>query len=503
MADFGQSGNRRYLTFRSEQRRYALPATQVSEVIRVTALARVPQAPKSLLGLANLRGAVMPVASIRALLGLAEAVTTPTSRLIVLDGATPVALEVDEVAALVTVAYSEVNAADAELSAAAGEHLHGVFQSHGHVTKILNIQALLDQAFPRNGSRRSIASAAVERVDEQRAVEEDRRRLVTFDVAGQEYALDLNAIREIITAPATLTHIPGSDEVVLGIMPYRERLLPLFSLRILLGLPAASDPRDKVIVTAVGDTLVGLVADGARSVLAVDPNRVEQAPPVLSARAGGEAQIMQIYRAGTDRLISILVPGRLFREDVMQKLTETHRAVNSLAEIEAREQAEDLRFLAFKLNGSEFALPIDAVDEVARVPEQITRLPKTPKFLEGVVNLRGVVLPVVDQRRRFDMPALEKGLGRRLVVVRTEQHRAGVIVDSVTEVLRCSSQAIKPAPDLTGEALGLVRSVINLEQAGRMLLLLDPSELLSRAERSLLDAFSTDARGKAPRRPHP
>jgi purine-binding chemotaxis protein CheW len=67
--------------------------------------------------------------------------------------------------------------------------------------------------------------------------------------------------------------------------------------------------------------------------------------------------------------------------------------------------------------------------------------------------------------------------------------------------LRCSSQAIKPAPDLTGEALGLVRSVINLEEAGRMLLLLDPSELLSRAERSLLDAFSNDTRGKESRRP--
>src|SRR5580700_5796974 len=109
MADRGQSDDRRYLTFRSEKRRYALPATQVSEVIRVTALARVPQAPKSLLGLANLRGAVMPVASIRGLLGLAEAATTPTSRLIVLDSATPVALEVDAVAALVTVAESEVN----------------------------------------------------------------------------------------------------------------------------------------------------------------------------------------------------------------------------------------------------------------------------------------------------------------------------------------------------------------------------------------------------------
>ena len=66
---------------------------------------------------------------------------------------------------------------------------------------------------------------------------------------------------------------------------------------------------------------------------------------------------------------------------------------------------EQRQFLVFRLGNDEFGLPIDAVDEVGEVPAQITRLPKTPKFLEGVVNLRGDVLPVVDQRRRFDMPA--------------------------------------------------------------------------------------------------
>jgi purine-binding chemotaxis protein CheW len=496
MTDSGPSGDQRYLTFRSENRLYALPARQVSEVIRLTPLARVPQAPKSLLGLANLRGAVMPVASVRGLLGLAEAATTSASRLIVLDGATPVALAVDAVAALVTVAASEVNAADTELSAAAGEQLQGVFQANGDVAKILDVQALLDRSFPKDNSPRRASVTASGQAEEKRAVETSRRRLVTFDVAGQEYALDLDAIREIVTAPGSLTHVPGSDEAALGVMAYRDRLLPLLSLRILLGLPAASHARDKVVITSVGDTLVGLVADGTRSVISVDPDRVEQAPPVLSARAGGEAQIVEIYRAGVDRLISILVPERLFREDVMQKLTETNAALNEKAVGAAGQQVQDLRFLAFKLNGNEFALPIDAIDEVARVPEQITRLPKTPKFLEGVVNLRGVVLPVVDQRRRFDMPVVEEGAGRRLVVVRSEQHRAGLIVDSVTEVLRCSPGAIKPAPDLTGEALGLVRSVINLEQAGRMLLLLDPSELLSRAERGLLDSFSKETPGK-------
>ena len=159
-------------------------------------------------------------------------------------------------------------------------------------------------------------------------------------------------------------------------------------------------------------------------------------------------------------------------------------------EKEAGESRDGERqFVVFRLGEDEFGLPIEAVNEVARVPEQISRLPRTPKFLEGVVNLRGEVLPVVDQRRRFDMPALEEKGARRLIVVRTERHRAGLIVDAVLEVLRCSADKIEPAPNLTNEAVRLVHGVINLEKAGRMVLLLDPAELLTRAERGLLDAF--------------
>jgi purine-binding chemotaxis protein CheW len=492
MADSEQTSVQRYLTFRSEDRIYALPAGQITEVIRMSPLARVPHAPKSLLGLANLRGVVMPVAGARGLLGRSEATVTPTSRLIVLDGATPVALAVDEVAALVTVPASDIKSDDTDLSALAGEELQGVFQSSGKITKILDIQALLTRAFPLDHARRTASTTAVASEGRELAKTAARRRLVTFDVAEQEYALDLKAVQEIIIAPDSLTYVPGSDDAVLGIIPYRETLLPLMSLRVLLGLPSGSFARNKVIVTTVGETSVGLVADGTRSLVTVDPELLEKSPPVLNARAGGEAQITEIYRASKIRLISILVADRLFREEVMQKLISSDRAANAPTARLSEKQSQDLRFLAFKLSDSEFALPIDAVDEVARVPEQITRLPKTPKFLEGVVNLRGVVLPVVDQRRRFDMPPMDQNIGRRLVVVRTEQHRAGLIVDSVTEVLRCSSDAIEPAPDFTGEAAGLVHSVINLEAAGRMLLLLDPSELLSRAERGLLDSFSKE-----------
>ena len=178
----------------------------------------------------------------------------------------------------------------------------------------------------------------------------------------------------------------------------------------------------------------------------------------------------------------------------MQKLPrhQAHEAPGASATDESR---EELIFLVFRLGDNEFGLPIDAVVEVAQVPAQITRVPKTPKFLEGVVNLRGEVLPVVDQRRRFDMPKLENVETRRLVVVRTERHRAGIIVDGVSDVLRTERSGIAPPPDLTGEKTArLIHGVINLEKADRIVLLLDPTELLTRAEQGLLDTFAAQSK---------
>jgi purine-binding chemotaxis protein CheW len=502
MAETGTASDRashRFLTFRSEGRLYALPAGLIAEVIRMPAIARVPQGPKCLMGLANLRGSVLPVASVRAILGRSETASTQTSRLIVLDGSSPVALAVDEVAALVNVSESKLSSADAELSAETGELLKGVFQLDAGVAKILDIEKLLRQAFTFDVSRRQMAASAP-RLVETKPAEDTRQCLVTFEVAGQEYALNLEAVREIVPAPDQLTSVPGSDDAVRGVMAYRDGLLPLLSLRTLLGLPSGVQSREKVLVTTVVGVQVGLIADKTRAIFSVDPNLIEPTPSVLNARAGGETQIKAIYRAENGRLVSILAPEQLFREEVMQRLAQGNGPMTSQANDASNgPQEQDLRFLVFRLGADEFALPIDAVDEVARVPDQITRLPKTPKFLEGVINLRGEVLPVVDQRRRFDMPARAANADRRLIVVRTERHRAGLIVDSVSEVLRCGSQALKPAPDLTGEALALVRSVINLESAERMVLLLDPQELLSRAERGLLDTFTKDISGKKPR----
>jgi purine-binding chemotaxis protein CheW len=486
----------RFLTFRADGQLYALPASRVAEVIRLPAVARVPQAPKGLLGLANLRGNVLPVASVRGLLG-AEDPAEATTRAIVLDGAAPVALAVDAVEALVAVETDRIETRQAELATRPGERLKGAFAADGRnaIAKILDIEGLIGAAFVAEARARprrmTAAAAAPESAGEPG---EERQMLVSFEVAGQEYALALETVQEILDTPETLAAMPASEALVLGVAPFRDTLLPLLSLRGLLGFTHRAEraDREKIVVTRVGGALVGLVADRMRSIFPADADLIETVPPVLSARAGGESRISAIYRGENGRrLVSVLAPEQLFREDVMQRLKANGGPIG--AGNQEAPGREERQFLVFRLGDDEFGLPIEAVDEVARVPDQITRLPRTPKFLEGVVNLRGEVLPVVDQRRRFDMPPLDESAARRLVVVRTERHKAGLIVDSVSEVLRCPADAIAPAPSLSNESVKLVHGVVNLEQSGRIVLLLDPAELLTRAERGLLDTFRAKA----------
>ena len=314
---------------------------------------------------------------------------------------------------------------------------------------------------------------------------------MSFDVAGQEYALSLDQVQEILPAPTSLAVMPRAEALVLGVTAFRDTLLPLLSLRGLLGFSEADASRaqQKVIVTRVAGVPVGLVADRMRSIVRADPQFVDPTPPVLAARTGGEARIKAIFRGdGGRRLISILDPNLLFREDVMQRLTSSADGRNAWNAQPEAAGADEAQLLVFRLGDEEFGLPVGSVDEVARAPEQITRLPRTPRFLEGVINLRGEVLPVVDQRKRFELPAYTGDRQRqRLVVVRTERHRAGLIVDSVSEVLRIMADTIEPAPELAGESARLVQGVVNLGGTARIVLLLDPAELLSRAERGRLD----------------
>jgi purine-binding chemotaxis protein CheW len=491
---------RRFLTFRVDGRHYALPADTIAEVIPVPPVARLPRSPKCLMGLANLRGTVIPVIDARVMLRRETVVLGHAARAIVLAGAAPMALAVDAADTIGSVDPERVETRQVEAAAEPGEILLGAFQVdrpaglqpavEQHFIKVLDLPAMLNTAFgDRTAPRREArALAASPQQATETAAPMEHRLLVSFEVAGQDYALPLDAVREIIPVPQSITIMPHAEAVLLGVTAWRESLLPLLSLRGLLGFPPASawTGREKVFVTVVNGTSVGLIADRARALVRAETTEIEPAPGLLAARSGGESKIVAMLRGNGGRsLISLLAPEHLFREDVMRRIGDP--SLQSVSQPAAPARGAVVHFVVFRLGDEAFGLPIAAVEEVAPVPTQITRVPKMPDFLEGVINLRGEVLPVVDQRRRFDMPKFAAGSGQRLIVVRAQRHRAGLIVDHVAEVLRTEASAVEPPPELTGEAARLINGVINDRHADRMILLLNPSGLLTPIEQNALD----------------
>jgi len=155
-----------------------------------------------------------------------------------------------------------------------------------------------------------------------------------------------------------------------------------------------------------------------------------------------------------------------------------------------RSTAPLVQLVSFHLDGEEYALEILRVQEIIRM-QDLTRVPNSPNFVEGVINLRGKVIPVVGLRKRFGLAPLPADKHTRIVVVEVNGTVVGLVVDSVSEVLRIAADTIEPPPRLGKVEREYVSGVGKLEN--RLLLLLDVDYLLSDSEQGQVGQVTRNA----------
>lgn len=139
-------------------------------------------------------------------------------------------------------------------------------------------------------------------------------------------------------------------------------------------------------------------------------------------------------------------------------------------------EAELQQLVVFELSGESYGIPIHRVREIIRVPA-ITKVPRTPEFIEGVINLRGGVIPVIDLRKRFMLAGTSDSNDRRIIVVEVRDYTLGMIVDGVSEVLRISpSQIEPPSPYIVTIATRYIAGVAKIDKG--LVILLDMDQVL-------------------------
>lgn len=152
---------------------------------------------------------------------------------------------------------------------------------------------------------------------------------------------------------------------------------------------------------------------------------------------------------------------------------------------------KELQIVGFRIGRETFGLPISMVREIVRVPE-ITSVPNAPEYIEGVINLRGRIIPVVDLRKRFGEKVGVPSKKNRIVVVELETRLIGLLVNSASEVLRIPPSEIQAPQDVFQEGeLNYITGVGKLK--GRLVIMLDLSRILQRGELRHLDELAETA----------
>jgi len=427
---------------------------------------------------------------------------------------------VDRVASVLNIEPGEIESASSIQSIVSADYLTGVIQRPREdggkdLLMVLDFAKLVGSHFASVAHRLSddnlARQAQIDGFDADDAELEaasDELRLVSFAVDSQEYGIDIADVQEIVQVPERITALPNTPSHVLGLISLRQRLLPLVSLRGLFHLPyeELSEHHRIVVIALPGGLQVGLVTDSVKEVLSVPRSQADAMPGIL-AQDNEMQEFSSICRLDEGkRLLSIIATDKLLglsgirdalnaaSQHAASQGTKGSEEESTMRNDELNEDRDstddDAQVVIFRLGREEFGVPIMSVQEIVRVPDVLTRVPKTPSFVEGVINLRGTVLPVIDQRTRLGMDAIDRHDGQRIMVYLLQGVRTGFIVDSVAEVLRIPKAQVAPAPQMSDEQSRLISQVAKLDGDRRLVMLLDPNHLLQGKELGALSGMS-------------
>jgi purine-binding chemotaxis protein CheW len=474
------------VTFVLAHEEFGVPIALVKEIVNVPAITRIPRAPVFVEGVANLRGSILPVVNLRRRFDLPTEERNEDNVVVVIEiGGRLTGLVVDQVSEVLRVANESIEPPPPVITATIDEdYLRGVakLQDGKRLVILLDIEKVIPSAelaanLTAQASGTGQGSATVAQTRRQAAAEE---QFVSFTVADEEYAVMLGDVQEIIRVPA-ISRVPRAPAFIEGVVALRNRLLPIINLRKRFGLEVIelNEEDNRIIVVSLRGVITGMLVDAVTEVLSVPKDAIEPPPAILSNDESDQLRGVAKLEEGK-RLIMLLDISRVLSSSEISQLASLGAEGQEASSGEARRQAiDEQQYVSFRVEHEEFGVSIQQVQEIIWLPD-ITRVPRAPHFVEGIINLRGSVLPVIDMRKRFGIPEAPRTDSTSIVVVDVEGRKTGVIVDSVSEVLRLGRDSIEPPPPVVaGVEASFIEGVGKLQGGQRMLIILNLPRVLS------------------------
>ncbi|WP_022849671.1 chemotaxis protein CheW [Limisalsivibrio acetivorans] len=500
-----ESEETKYVSFSVGSESFGIPIDEVRRIIRMPRVTRVPKTPDFILGISNQRGSVLPIIDLSLRLGYGKPCNvTDEARVIVLEkSGTMTGFVVESVSEVRGVEKQNTENFPEMLDAGIDERfISGLLKmtngGESRLIQVLNTDEVINiNELRKNLKESGGQSAGRGGVFEEENDGDDERRFISFQIGIQEYAVEIHMINEIIRVPDYVT-VPGVADYVIGIFSLRDSVNPLISLHSKFGrsLPDVNEDT-RVVIVDIEDTKIAFMADKVSEVISVPESQIEPPPRVFTD--GKESEISSVIKGESgDRLVLILDTGNILADQELAALRQLAEKGEEKLEVQEMDEeiiSDEKQIVTFNIEEEEYGIYIEKVQEINRFTN-VTRVPKTPPFVEGIINLRGDVIPLIDLRKRFDLEPKERDEFTRVIIVNLDSVKVGFVVDYVDEVLRVSESSIDNVPAVLSSTVDnqFLDGVVNYKakDTERMIMLLSVDDLFSKAEKKKLENLKDD-----------
>lgn len=472
-----------FVTFMVKTELFGVLIQSVEEIIiPPEKITPVPKAPHYFSGMINLRGEVISVIDLRLRFNLAASEKSNATRIMIVSiEGMKIGMVVDSVARVLPIHYKDVRPPPAIMHHSNSKYIFGSVQMENSVLMLLDTDALIDSNEMtlykhRKSTEESAAGTAL-----QVARASEEKILIGFKLRHENYALDINHVEEIIELPK-ITAVPEMDQLIEGIFHQRDRALPILRLSRRFRMPDAVLTEDNpVLIVNGGGLVIGFIVDEITEVFRVQGNDIVPPPSNISGRSAEQLDgIIKIKKDKETQVVMALNLSKILNEEEQEYIKELNEGLNDMVEEMDNDEdsSEVISILKFRVGEEVFAIRLPEINEITTMQKMVS-VPKSPPFVNGVINLRGDVITIIDLSKMFgNAPSVATDMSR-IVIVAVEDQKAGFQVDQILGIDHLPISLFeKPSNVIRGQYNRFVEGIGREPQHNQVIILMDTREAL-------------------------
>ena len=436
---------------------FGFDADKIEQILRVMPITPVPLSSEAIPGVCVILGKIFSIVDLGIVLGQSNIDKDKESARI-LSISDDSALIVDEVLDITKVDYRNYEVAEDD----SDDLIIGFYKDSDYVVQVLDEEKIIKKINLLRYSPKEIDAINSDEEDTNtHSKDTQTNRYLFFSANDEEFAVDIELLKEIIFVPQ-ITPITSSD--ALGMITLRDEVISLLDFNKLFSFAQSKiTDKSRCLIIWHNNKNIAILVDDVKEVSDIDISDIEE-----MSQNYKDSKIEAIYKGG-EKLVSII--SKSFLYSLVREYFINEKNENKADETKKEEDMSEVA--VFKIADEEYAFDIEDVKEIIRY-EQTTPIPEAPEFVEGLLNLRGSVIPVVSLQERL---GFEKNIDdkTKIIVCNVQDDRIGFIVDDVSDILFVEDKNISKAKNKEA----IFDEVINLEGGKRVILKISADKVLS------------------------